>query len=313
MNKLDSGVSVVIPCFKSAQTIVPLVNRLHDVLDGTDYEIILVVDGSPDDTWQHVQKLAAHDRVRGLNLMRNYGQHNALLAGILDARKAVVVTMDDDLQHLPEEIPQLLKALTGDVDLVYGVAESEEHGFWRSLASRTVKSAMAIVLGVDYARNISAFRAFRAELVEPLRNLTDAFVSIDVCLSWATTRVVSVPVTMERRAAGASSYSVRSLMAHAFNMVTGYSDRPLKMVTALGLASAFLGLILFVYVLALFFTGTTEVPGFTTIAAMVAMFSGAQMLALGITGQYIGRLHFRSMSRPTYVIRQRVGDDSTHD
>ncbi len=214
--------------------------------------------------------------------------------------------MDDDLQHPPEQIPRLLDALGDDIDLVYGVAKVEEHGFWRNLASRAVKSAMAITLGVDHARQISAFRAFRSDLRSPFLNVEDAFVSIDVILSWVTTRIASIEVEMERRAEAESNYNVRALFRHALNMVTGYSITPLKLVTMLGLVTALVGFLALVVVLVLYFTGSTEVAGFTTLASMVALFAGAQMAAIGILGEYLGRLHFRSMHRPTFVIRDEI-------
>jgi undecaprenyl-phosphate 4-deoxy-4-formamido-L-arabinose transferase len=299
---------VVIPCYKSSDTLEPLVERIHASLEarGVDYEVVLVVDGSPDDTWDVVRRLAKDDRVRGIELMRNYGQHNALLAGIQSAEHDLIVTMDDDLQHPPEQIPRLLDALGDDIDLVYGVAKVEEHGFWRNLASRAVKSAMAITLGVDHARQISAFRAFRSDLRSPFLNVEDAFVSIDVILSWVTTRIASIEVEMERRAEAESNYNVRSLFRHALNMVTGYSITPLKLVTMLGLVTALVGFLALVVVLVLYFTGSTEVAGFTTLASMVALFAGAQMAAIGILGEYLGRLHFRSMHRPTFVIRDEI-------
>lgn len=302
------SISVVVPCYRSSETLEPLVERIRLALAPitNDYEVILVVDDSPDDTWEVVQRLSSQEQVRGLNLMRNYGQHNAILAGVLNAENELIVTMDDDLQHPPEAIPDLIRALTDEFDLVYGVAKVEEHGFWRNLASRAVKRAMVITLGVEHARKISAFRAFRNELKSPFMEVRDAFVSIDVILSWVTTRITSIEVEMERRAESESNYNVRSLFGHALNMVTGYSITPLKLVTMLGLATALLGFGLLVIVLVLFFTGRTEVAGFTTIASMVALFAGAQMAAIGILGEYLGRLHFRSMNRPTYVIRDEV-------
>lgn len=302
------SISVVVPCYRSSETLEPLVERIRLALAPitNDYEVILVVDDSPDDTWEVVQRLSSQEQVRGLNLMRNYGQHNAILAGVLNAENELIVTMDDDLQHPPEAIPDLIRALTDEFDLVYGVAKVEEHGFWRNLASRAVKRAMVITLGVEHARKISAFRAFRNELKSPFMEVRDAFVSIDVILSWVTTRITSIEVEMERRAESESNYNVRSLFGHALNMVTGYSITPLKLVTMLGLATALLGFGLLVVVLVLFFTGRTEVAGFTTIASMVALFAGAQMAAIGILGEYLGRLHFRSMNRPTYVIRDEV-------
>lgn len=300
---------MVIPCYRSQETIEDLVQELHGVLSDWVYEIMLVVDGSPDGTWQVVQRLADSDNTSGVLLMRNYGQHNAILAGALRAKHEVIVTMDDDLQHPPDAIPELVAALDNGYDLVYGVAVSEEHGFWRSWASRVVKSAMAISLGVNHAQKISAFRAFRRVLVDPLDDLSDAFVSLDVCLSWTTDRVSAVPVEMAGRRSGRSNYSVRMLFGHALNMITGYSSRPLRLMTLVGLGTSLLGFGLLVYVLVLFFTGTTQVAGFTTIASMVALFAGAQMFALGLMGEYIGRLHFRSMNRPTFLVRESTENE----
>jgi undecaprenyl-phosphate 4-deoxy-4-formamido-L-arabinose transferase len=241
--------------------------------------------------------------------MRNYGQHNAVLAGVRAARNDVIVTMDDDLQHSPTDVPRVVEALDDDVDLVYAVPEDEPHGFWRGFGSRSVKRVLARSLGVSGARQISAFRAFRTEMRASFRDVRDAFVSIDVLLSWTGSRVRSIPVRMDERKTGRSNYTFRTLLRHTVNMVTGYSVAPLRVVTYVGFLTALAGLVLFVYVLFLFFSGRTEVAGFTTIAAMVAMFSGAQLFALGILGEYIGRLHSRSISRPSYVVRHEIDHD----
>lgn len=308
--------SVVIPCYRSQDTIGAVV---EDVLTGLapvagtapvveDFEIVLVVDGSPDGTAAVARALAAQhpDRVRTIELRRNYGQHNALLAGIRLARFEVVVTMDDDQQHRADQIGALLGALTDDVDLVYGVAEEEEHGFFRSAASRLVKRTLAMA-GVPRADDVSAFRAFRTSLRDAFTELHDPYSSLDVLLSWATTSIDRVVVRMDERTVGTSSYTLRSLVRHALNMVTGYSNVPLRLVAWLGWFCAGLGVVLGVVVVWKFATHETTVAGFTTIAAMVALFSGAQMLSLGVIGEYLGRLHTRSMGKPTYAVRRDSG------
>jgi undecaprenyl-phosphate 4-deoxy-4-formamido-L-arabinose transferase len=138
-------------------------------------------------------------------------------------------------------------------------------------------------------------------------HVADAYVSIDVLLSWVTTSVVRHRVRMEKRTTGESGYSVRALIRHALNMVTGYSEGPLRVVTYLGIVCGLLGLALLGVVLWKFVSGATSVAGFTTIASMVALFSGAQMLSIGVLGEYIARLHFRSMQKPSYVVRTEVG------
>lgn len=310
--QLSSGISVIIPCYRSARVLPALVRRLVAALtELTDqHEIVLVVDGSPDNTWEVARELA-HEvpTVRSMVLSRNYGQHNALLAGIRSARFDVLVTMDDDLQHRPEAVPALVAALTSELDLVYGTPAVEEHGALRSLASRNIKSLMSSGMGIANARDISAFRVFRTRLRDAFAGLDGPHASIDVALSWATTRTGSVNVDMDQRAEGKSNYTFRLLVKHAVDTMLGYSTLPLRIVGYLGLACGALGAALLVVVLWKFFTGSTTVQGFTTVASMVAIFSGAQMIALGILGEYIARIHSENLGRPTYVIRDEVGAD----
>ncbi|WP_449063265.1 glycosyltransferase family 2 protein [Planomonospora algeriensis] len=304
------SVSVVVPCYRSAKTLPALVDRIIPILRevSAHYEVVLVVDGSPDDTWDVARSLARGiGAVRAIRLSRNYGQHNALVAGIREARFDVIVTMDDDLQHPPEQIPRLLAALEGDrLDLVYGVPYDEEHGFLRSLASRSVKTGMSRGLGIRNAQEISAFRAFRTRLRDGFEELSGPHACIDVALSWGTTRVGSVKVHMNDREVGESNYNVRMLVRHAVNMLLGYSTAPLRMAIYLGFLTGFIGLLLGGLVLWRFATGGTTVAGFTTITSMIAIFSSAQLISIGVLGEYIGRIHGSGLGRPTYVVRERV-------
>jgi glycosyltransferase involved in cell wall biosynthesis len=300
-------VSVVVPCYRSASTLKPLVSRICDTLahlEGvTRFEVILVDDGNTDDTGAAALRLA-HDvtTVTTIVLRRNFGQHNALIAGIRAARHEVIVTLDDDLQHPPEEIPKLLAPLHDPrVDLVYGIPQTEQHGMVRTLSSRVVKSALTLV-GVAHARWVGAFRAFRTELREGFSGTGDAQVNLDVLLSWVTSGVQAVEVRMEPRAVGRSSYGVFGLLRHTLNMVTGYGVLPLRIATWLGIACGLFGAIVLVTVLARYLAGDITVPGFTTLAALITLFAGAQLLTIGIIGEYLGRQHFRSMARPMYVI-----------
>ena len=168
-----------------------------------EYEIILVNDGSRDRSWDVISELSSRSpAVRGLNLMRNYGQHNALLCGIRAAKYDVIVTMDDDLQHPPEEIPRLLEQLEQGFDVVYGAPEDEQNGLMRALASRITRLALRSAIGMDLAKNVSAFRVFRTQLREAFAGYQTPFVSIDVLLTWATTRFTATPVPFQTRYCG---------------------------------------------------------------------------------------------------------------
>jgi undecaprenyl-phosphate 4-deoxy-4-formamido-L-arabinose transferase len=300
-------VSVIVPCYRSSATLESLVEQLHSELaTATEaYEVILVVDGSPDDTFAVARELERHrpDALRTVLLRRNYGQHNALLAGILRARYEVTVTMDDDLQHRPDQISRLLKPLQDPlVDLVYGIGETEEHGVFRSFSSRIVKLGL-VMSGVPNAGVSGAFRAFRTELRAAFTNPADPFVSIDVVLSWATTAVQSVRVQMDRRPVGTSNYKVSTLLRHTWNMITGYGTLPLRLVLWIGLLASLFGFVVLVVILTLYWSGRIEVAGFTTLASLMLLFSGGMMLSIGILGEYLGRLHFRSMHQPTFLVR----------
>jgi glycosyltransferase involved in cell wall biosynthesis len=312
VSKPQRGITVVVPVYNSEQSLPLLVERLQPVLGGSgqSYELILVNDGSPDRSWTTIRSLAM-DRpwIVGINLTRNYGQHNALLCGIRAARFSLTVTMDDDLQNPPEEVVKLLGKLDEGLDVVYGTPERQQHGLWRDLASCVTKLALQSAMGATTARNVSAFRAFRTELRDAFATYRSPFVSIDVLLTWATTRFGAVAVRHDAREIGKSNYSFRKLVIHALNMMTGFSILPLQIASLLGFASTFLGVCLMVYVLGRYFIQGGSVPGFPFLACTIAIFSGVQLFALGIIGEYLARMHFRTMERPTYTIRSTSVND----
>lgn len=301
------GISVVIPVYRSEKILPELVGRLCQVLGNiaSQYEIILVNDCSPDGSWETILQLAAlHPEIKPINLMRNYGQHNALLCGIRAAECDVIVTMDDDLQHPPEEIPKLTAELACGWDVIYGVPEREEHGVLRNIASVTTKLALQGVMGAEIARKVCAFRAFRQEVASSFSHYEGPFVSIDVLLTWGTNRFAAVPVRHQPRAQGASGYTFRKLVTHAMNMMTGFTTLPLQMASWVGFGFTLLSLCVLVYVLLRYILSGNPVPGFPFLASIVGLFSGAQLFALGIIGEYLARIHLRSMQRPPYVVRQ---------
>lgn len=305
------GLSVVVPVYRSEAILPELVRRLGITLDKItpNYELVLVNDSSPDRSWEVIRCLSQqYSWIHPINLMRNYGQHNALLCGIRVARHGLIVTMDDDLQHPPEEIPKLLSTLAQGYDVVYGPPEEEQHGVGRDLASMITKLALQNLMGAEVARQVSAFRAFRAEVAKAFAHYEGAFVSIDVLLTWGTNRFSATRVRHEPRKQGSSGYTVRKLVTHALNMMTGFSMLPLQMASVVGIVFAFLGFCVLIYVLFRYFTLGDAVPGFPFLASIVAVFSGAQLFALGIIGEYLARMHFRSMQKPPYVVREDPGE-----
>lgn len=303
-------VSIVIPCYATGNRVERLVSEIESSMaqiPNSSFEIIFVVDGSPDNTWDYVLSACEGNKnVHGINLMRNFGQHAALLAGIRKATGNIIVTMDDDLQHIPNDVPKLLSALTSEYDLIYGVSSKEEHSWFRNAASQTYKWIAEHLLGMQDARNITAFRAFRRELASGFYQTEDPFAPLDVLLSWTTTKVGTQEVEMREREDGVSGYSFRKLVSHAINAVTGYSTKPLRIVTILGLATFGISALFLIGLVIKYLNGDISVAGYPSLAIMIALFSGTQLLSLGVMGEYLGRLHIRSMGKPRYVIRDET-------
>ena len=245
MPNLTPGISVVVPVYNSEETLPALVARLEPVLRAAaeHFEVILVNDASRDNSWNAISQIVETvPWVRGINLMRNYGQHNALLCGIRTARFDTTITIDDDLQNPPEEIPKLLAPIKEEMfDIVYGKPRAEQHGLWRDLASVVTKFALQAAMGAETACNVSAFRALRTKVREGFADFQGPFVSIDVLLTWATTKFTAVKVRHEPRASGASNYTFRKLAIHALNMMTGFSTMPLRAGSIVGFSFTFFG------------------------------------------------------------------------
>jgi undecaprenyl-phosphate 4-deoxy-4-formamido-L-arabinose transferase len=302
--------SVVVPVYNSQITLPQLIDELAKVLPTLcqQYEVILVNDASRDDSWLVIEKLTdKHDWVRGIHLMRNYGQHNALLCGIRAARYEIIITMDDDLQHPPQMIEHLLTKLDEGYDVVYGTPHQEQHGLWRDFASQITKLALQSAMGVEVARKVSAFRVFRTQLRAAFENYRASTVSIDVLLTWGTTRFAAIPVEHQPRRLGQSNYTFWKLFTHALNMVTGFSVLPLQIASLLGFFFTLFGMVVLVYVVGRFLIQGSVVQGFPFLASIISIFSGVQLFALGIIGEYLARIHLRAQDRPAYTIREQVG------
>ena len=309
---LPDGISVIVPVYNSEKTLAELIERLQPVLQGcqTPYELILVNDGSRDQSWAAIHSLTrSYPWVRGINLMRNYGQHNALLCGLRAACYATSVTIDDDLQHPPEEIPRLLARLAEGDDVVYGTPIKGRHTLWRNLASYLTRLALQGAMGVENARKVSAFRALRTQVRRAFQQYQSPFVILDVLLSWGTTRFAAVATRHEPRQRGASNYTFSMLIVHGLNMLTGFTVLPLQLASLMGFGFALFGLLVLLYVIVRYVIQGGSVPGFPFLASIIAIFSGVQLFALGIIGEYLARMHFRIMEKPPYVIREETEAD----
>lgn len=302
------SLSVVIPVYNSQDSIGLVVEKLAEVLPTiTDtFEAILVEDNGGDNSWEVIQQLSrTYAWVHGIKLMRNYGQHSALLCGIRYANHDVIVTMDDDLQHPVEKVSDLLSKLDDGFDVVYGTPEKEQHGFLRDVASQVTKIVLQGAMGTETARSISAFRVFRTSLRDAFSDYRGPLVNIDVLLTWGTTRFTAITTPHAPRTIGVSNYTFGKLVTHTFNMVTGFSTLPLRFASLLGISMTGFGFMLLIYImLSQLFLFRYEVPGFTFLASIISIFAGAQLFTLGIIGEYLARMHLRIMDKPAYIIGQ---------
>jgi undecaprenyl-phosphate 4-deoxy-4-formamido-L-arabinose transferase len=296
--------SVVIPAYKSQASLHELVERLIRVLPSIthDYEIILVNDGSPDQTWATITDLAQQFQVvRGINLMRNYGQHNATLCGIFQAKYELIITMDDDLQHPPEEIYKLIEELEKGYDVVYGIPIQPTQSWWRRLTSWLIKRILSYVMGIKTLRNISSFRIFKTNLRKAFIGFNKPEVVVDVLFSWGTHNFGSVYVDETSRLHGKSNYNFRKLVSYAMTVLTGFSTAPLRFTSLIGFIFMLGGIVAFIYVLVIHFTAGS-ILGFSFLASIISLFSGAILFALGIFGEYQARIFERTSERPCFTI-----------
>ncbi len=309
----DVDLSVVIPVFESKSSLRPLVTRLLDVLESTGltHEIIFVEDGGNDHSWHILGELQERhpDRITAIQLMRNYGQHNALMCGFHNARGEIIVTLDDDLQNPPEEVPKLLDALlSGDFDLVYGRYVSKKHSLWRNAGSSLVNAFYRTVFGSPI--HVSSFRAVRRQLLISILSYDLNFTFVDGLLAWNTQRIGQVEVEHLSRPSGRSGYDLKKLVLLALNLFTNFSLLPLQIVSGCGVVVSAFGFLLAFYYLAQALLSNIAVPGYASIIMAVLIIGGTQLLALGIMGEYLGRLHLNVNRKPQYRVRKSLGPAS---
>lgn len=307
------SVSVVVPVYNSETTLRLLVARVSDALSayGSCFEIVLVNDGSCDRSWDEIVAIATEDHhVRGVDLMRNFGQHNAVLAGVRAATGEVVVTIDDDLQHPPECIPELLAALNGDdpCDLVYGTPMRLSHNGWRNISTVAAKVFVERVAAWPGAKGVTDFRAFRTNLRDGFATYSAPAVVFDALLAWTTTSIKYVPVEHARRAVGRSNYRLATLLDYAAATVTVFSTRPLRLIAGLGALCFVGGLAGVVGVLIDDWVAGGAVLTVGLVLAMMFVLASVQLLSIGVLGEYVGRAQLRLLDKSPYLVRRTTAD-----
>ncbi len=306
---IEDGVlslSVVIPVYNEERNLDALYARLTPVLDrtGRPYEVIFVDDGSADRSLEVLRRLHAADRaVRVIALNRNYGQHAAVFAGLDHARGDVIVTLDADLQNPPEEIPRLLAAVEGGHDVVGGWRQDRQDPAIRRLLSRWMNRLTSLMVGVRMRDYGCMLRAYRREVVDVLRGCREISSFVPALANSFARSPVEVPVTHDSRANGRSHYGPFRLIRLALDLMTGFSLLPIQVVSLSGIGIALLGLGFGAFLLVRRLFVGPEVEGVFTLFAILFVFVGIQVLALGLIGEYVGRIYLEVRRRPRYVVQ----------
>jgi undecaprenyl-phosphate 4-deoxy-4-formamido-L-arabinose transferase len=310
-------VSVIIPVFNEEENLRELGARLLSTLTamGRPFEIIFVDDGSTDRSWEILtelchpsgQRYPDHVQIRALQFHRNFGQHQAIFAGLQAARGKIIVTLDADLQNPPEEIPRLVAKIEEGFDTVGGWRENRQDSIFRRLPSQLVNYVMSRVTGVRLRDYGCMLRAYRREVVDSINRCHESSSFIPALANLFSHRVAEIPVGHAERERGQSKYSLIKLIRLNFDLMTGFSNLPIHLVGLMGVAIAllglFFGLVLFIRRL---FVGP-EVEGVFTLFAILFVFVGLNTLGLALIGEYVGRIYREVRQRPRYVIRQSLG------
>ena len=304
-------VSFVIPCYRSENTLEGVILEIKEAmkkLEQYTYEVILINDSSPDNTWKTIERLSQEsDNIIGVNFSKNFGQHAALMAGMRETTGDYVVCLDDDGQTPANEVDKLLSALEDGADAVYARYGNKKHSLFRNFGSRVNDMMTRIMLGKPKELFISSYFGVKRFVVEDMIRYQNSYPYVIGLVLRATKNIVNVDVTHREREEGRSGYTLKKLLGLWFNGFTAFSVTPLRIATVIGVFCAVLG---FAYGLYLFIRRLVDpnmVMGFSSIMCTILFVGGMLMIMLGLVGEYIGRIYICLNNSPQYVIREKTG------
>ena len=309
-------ISLVIPVYNEEATLPRLIERIRPVMEkmGRDYEVVLIDDGSRDNTLSILKSFLIYPEVKVVELTRNYGQHAAIFSGFSVIRGDIVITLDADLQNPPEEIPNLVRVMEeGGFDVVGSIRKERKDSFFRTFPSRIINAVARKITKVNMSDWGCMLRAYRRPLVERMVNCREHSTFIPALATYFAKKVTEIEVVHEPRFAGESHYSLRKLINLQFDLVSSFSDLPLKFIMYAGLGMAFLGVALGVVigVARVLYGAAWAAEGVFTLFSILFAFVGFQFFALGVMGEYIGRIYREVRKRPEYVIEKIHTNDES--
>lgn len=303
-------VSVVVPVYGGEKSLQPLSEQLLEVAAqrGWQMEILFICDRPRDQSWQVASRLARETpQIQAALLMRNFGQHPATLLGIRMARGRIIATMDEDLQHNPQDLPALVEAAQANQGIAYGIPHNPQHARWRNATSWLAKWFLSWYIDARLARSMSAFRAFDCRLRRAFQHYRGERVAIDVLLSWTGAPIDVLTCQHAPRLDNESGYTWGKLIKYLGDLWLSFSVAPLRFASMLGLGNFFFAVVLGAYVFIKRVIQDDPVPGFAFLALFLAILGGSQLLALGVIGEYLGRMYFNDLKRPQYLVSQVEG------
>ena len=310
MSKL---VSFVIPCYRSAQTIGKVVEEIDTTmksLSAYEYEIVLVNDSSPDNTYEVIRELCARRKdICGIDLARNFGQHAALMAGFGYAHGDVVVCLDDDGQTPAAEVGKLLEKIEEGYDVVYAKYVHKKHSGFRNFGSKINELMARVMLGKPKELYLSSYFAAKKFVVEEMLRYTNPYPYVIGLVLRTTKSIANVEVVHREREVGTSGYTIGKLLGLWLNGFTAFSIKPLRIATALGCITACGGFIYGIYTIIKKFVNPDVPMGFSALMAALVFLGGMVMLMLGLIGEYIGRIYISLNNSPQYVIKECINAD----
>ena len=312
-------VSFVIPCYRSGQTLPAVIQEIKETMDSMDsygYEIILINDCSPDDTFDVITRICReNDNITGINLARNFGQHSALMAGFHYVKGDVIVCLDDDGQTPADEVGKLLEGIEKGADVVYARYNHKRHSAFRNFGSHINELMTRIMLGKPKELYVSSYFAARRFVVEEMIRYEYAYPYVIGLVLRSTKNIINVDVQHRDRQAGESGYTLKKLLGLWFNGFTAFSVKPLRIATVTGVVCALCGFAYGIYTIIkkIFIKPPDLVIGFSALMSVTVFMGGMLMLMMGMVGEYLGRMYISVNNSPQYVIREIVGKEAAEE
>lgn len=302
-------VSIVIPVYNSATILPKLLEVATDAMSDLSFEIILVNDGSADDSWAVIQSLSKkHSELRGINLTQNYGQDNAIMAGLNYCKGDFVVVMDDDLQHSPYDIKKLLEKCQDGYDVCYAdYSDNKQQAYWKNVGSYLNNLQAELLLGKPRNIYLSPFKIINSVIVDAMIAYENSYPYIDGLILRATKSITQISVKHHYRFRSNTNYNLRKSISVFLKHMTGFSVIPLRFASVMGFVVSFIGMILTIYYILAYFQGNV-IEGWTTLVVLELTIGGAILMSLGVIGEYIGRLYLGANKRPQFVVRGTTFD-----